>query len=89
MSSNLHCRTASFKLVQFQGVMATLLCVCFLAVRSSRSPDNESLLTNFEDGGGMRGIASLLFLEAVMDKAAPDKEPWQVFDIIGGTSTGG
>ncbi|KAK7705080.1 hypothetical protein SLS57_010192 [Botryosphaeria dothidea] len=53
------------------------------------SCDNESLLTNFEDGGGMRGIASLLFLEAVMDKAAPGKEPWQVFDIIGGTSTGG
>ncbi|KAF3388415.1 Phospholipase A I [Penicillium rolfsii] len=41
------------------------------------------------DGGGVRGIASLLILQAVLDKAAPGKKPCEIFDMIGGTSTGG
>ncbi|KAF4555209.1 Hypothetical protein D9617_3g022810 [Elsinoe fawcettii] len=41
------------------------------------------------DGGGVRGLASLHLLRAVMDKAAPGKKPCEVFDMIGGTSTGG
>ncbi|KAF3003991.1 hypothetical protein E8E14_007678 [Neopestalotiopsis sp. 37M] len=41
------------------------------------------------DGGGVRGLASLHMLKAVMEKAAPNKKPCQVFDMIGGTSTGG
>lgn len=28
-------------------------------------------------------------LKAVLIKVHPNKEPWQVFDLIGGTSTGG
>jgi patatin-like phospholipase/acyl hydrolase len=49
------------------------------------------------DGGGVRGLAALVILEQVMDianekrrKAGLERqEPWQMFDIIGGTSTGG
>lgn len=89
MTSSPHYRIASSRLVRFPEVVGSLLCVFFLAVRSSRRLNTEGSLTDFEDGGGMRGIASLLFLKAVMDKAAPGKEPWQIFDIIGGTSTGG
>ncbi|KAL1629248.1 hypothetical protein SLS56_005471 [Neofusicoccum ribis] len=41
------------------------------------------------DGGGVRGLSSLLLLKAVMDKVHPNKKPCEVFDMIGGTSTGG
>jgi predicted acylesterase/phospholipase RssA len=43
------------------------------------------------DGGGIRGLASLAVLDKLMrliDPIRPPK-PCQVFDIIGGTSTGG
>ncbi|KAH6683489.1 acyl transferase/acyl hydrolase/lysophospholipase [Plectosphaerella plurivora] len=44
------------------------------------------------DGGGVRGISSLMVLKKVMEEAFPEekgKKPCEVFDIIGGTSTGG
>lgn len=41
------------------------------------------------DGGGVRGLSSLHLLNAVMARAAPGKKPCEVFDMIGGTSTGG
>jgi patatin-like phospholipase/acyl hydrolase len=41
------------------------------------------------DGGGVRGLLSLKILQAVMNRAAPDKKPCDVFDMIAGTSTGG
>ncbi|KAJ9497139.1 hypothetical protein H2202_007295 [Exophiala xenobiotica] len=41
------------------------------------------------DGGGVRGVAALMLLDAVMQKIAPAKKPCEVFDLIGGTSTGG
>jgi patatin-like phospholipase/acyl hydrolase len=49
------------------------------------------------DGGGVRGLSTLYILKSVMDrlnherktaKLAPVK-PCEVFDLIGGTSTGG
>ncbi len=43
------------------------------------------------DGGGVRGLSSLLILQQLMatvDPAAPPK-PCDYFDMIGGTSTGG
>lgn len=47
----------------------------------------------FEDGGGIRGISSILILKEIMrhvNKGRADElQPWQVFDLIGGTSTGG
>ncbi|CZR57037.1 uncharacterized protein PAC_06926 [Phialocephala subalpina] len=41
------------------------------------------------DGGGVRGLSSLHLLQAVFTAAKITKDPWQVFDMIGGTSTGG
>jgi len=50
------------------------------------------------DGGGIRGLSSIMILEQLLDQyngireekhgLAP-QEPWEVFDLIGGTSTGG
>lgn len=34
-------------------------------------------------------MASLRMLKAVMAKLHPGQQPYQVFDMIGGTSTGG
>lgn len=49
------------------------------------------------DGGGVRGLSALILLEQLMDQAnykrkslnLPPQEPWEMFDMIGGTSTGG
>ena len=47
------------------------------------------------DGGGIRGISSLLILEHIMEKIRDSRKldhvprPCDYFDLIGGTSTGG
>ena len=45
------------------------------------------------DGGGVRGLSSLIILDYVMDMLGNLRgarlEPWQEFDMIAGTSTGG
>ena len=43
------------------------------------------------DGGGVRGLSSLIILERLMESIDPDSppKPCDYFDIIGGTSTGG
>ncbi|KAG8792629.1 hypothetical protein FRC12_005408 [Ceratobasidium sp. 428] len=45
------------------------------------------------DGGGVRGLSSLLILQAIMNKVkGPNGEavqPYECFDLIAGTSTGG
>jgi hypothetical protein len=43
------------------------------------------------DGGGVRGLSSLAILDSLMRKINPENppKPCQVFDMIGGTSTGG
>jgi hypothetical protein len=49
------------------------------------------------DGGGVRGLSELVLLEQIMDKINTHRtenglaphEPWEAFDMIGGTSTGG
>ncbi|ROT42927.1 hypothetical protein SODALDRAFT_26809 [Sodiomyces alkalinus F11] len=47
------------------------------------------------DGGGIRGISSIVVLREVMKHVNAGRgpkdelQPWQVFDLIGGTSTGG
>jgi len=47
------------------------------------------------DGGGVRGLSSIMILKHIMygvnEMRAPGEELelWQVFDMIGGTSTGG
>lgn len=41
------------------------------------------------DGGGVRGIISLIILQQIMKEVAPNALPCECFDLIGGTSTGG
>lgn len=47
------------------------------------------------DGGGIRGLSTIMILERIMKsfnygrKGNDIQQPWQVFDLIGGTSTGG
>jgi patatin-like phospholipase/acyl hydrolase len=40
------------------------------------------------DGGSVRGLSSLMILQQPMVILDPPK-PWEYFDMIGGTSTGG
>jgi patatin-like phospholipase/acyl hydrolase len=43
------------------------------------------------DGGGVRGLSSLMILQQLMATVDPDSppKPCEYFDMIGGTSTGG
>jgi patatin-like phospholipase/acyl hydrolase len=45
------------------------------------------------DGGGVRGLASLMIVKHLMQRLESQRggrvEPWQEFDMIAGTSTGG
>lgn len=49
------------------------------------------------DGGGVRGLSALVLLEQLMEhvndkresQGLGKQEPWELFDLIGGTSTGG
>lgn len=43
------------------------------------------------DGGGVRGLSSLLILKQLMKRVNPEDppKPSDYFDLIGGTSTGG
>ncbi|KAI0899421.1 FabD/lysophospholipase-like protein [Annulohypoxylon nitens] len=43
------------------------------------------------DGGGVRGLASLIIIKHLMKRVNPDNppKPCEYFDLIGGTSTGG
>lgn len=67
---------------------------------SPATPSERMMLLSL-DGGGVKGISSLLILDRLMKKLReelikrggqhdlPTPEPWQVFDLAGGTSTGG
>lgn len=64
-----------------------------------RSPLDESGLCMLSfDGGGVRGLSSLYILDHIMrnlnhqrklDGQQSAKKPCEIFDLIGGTSTGG
>ena len=43
------------------------------------------------DGGGVRGLSSLYLLKQLMERINPNEtlKPYEIFDMIGGTSTGG
>ena len=49
------------------------------------------------DGGGVRGLSALVLLEQLMEhvndqresQGLQKQEPWELFDLMGGTSTGG
>lgn len=44
------------------------------------------------DGGGIKGLSALYVLEKIVEMkngSRSDGDPWEYFDMIGGTSTGG
>ncbi|KAJ5960511.1 FabD/lysophospholipase-like protein [Penicillium vulpinum] len=59
--------------------------------------DTRGLCLLSLDGGGVRGLSSLYILKSIMDRLnherketkLPPVKPCEVFDLIGGTSTGG
>ena len=59
--------------------------------------DKEGLCLLSLDGGGVRGLSTLRILKRIMDglnrsrkeRGLPSRLPCEVFDMIGGTSTGG
>ncbi|KAF7164517.1 hypothetical protein CNMCM6106_001035 [Aspergillus hiratsukae] len=59
--------------------------------------DSTGLCLLALDGGGVRGLSSLYILKSIMDRlnyerkknSLPPVKPCEVFDLIGGTSTGG
>ncbi|KAJ5774501.1 hypothetical protein N7457_009397 [Penicillium paradoxum] len=59
--------------------------------------DTKGLCLLSLDGGGVRGLSSLYILKRIMDRlndarrrrGLPPVKPCEVFDLIGGTSTGG
>lgn len=65
-----------------------------LSLGKPPEPKSLRLLTS-SDGGGIRGLSSLLILENIMEHLRLEKglnqvpRPCDYFDLIGGTSTGG
>jgi patatin-like phospholipase/acyl hydrolase len=55
--------------------------------------ETEGLCLLSLDGGGVRGLSTLMILETLMARVNSKREeavkPCEVFDLIGGTSTGG
>lgn len=57
--------------------------------------DSTGLCLLSLDGGGVRGLSTLYILKGLMNrlnqerKDLPPLKPCEVFDLIGGTSTGG
>lgn len=59
--------------------------------------DHTGLCLLSLDGGGVRGLSTLYILKALMtqlnhgrkENGAPPLKPCELFDLIGGTSTGG
>lgn len=60
--------------------------------------DSTGLCLLSLDGGGVRGLSTLYILKNIMDRLnydrketanLPSVKPCDVFDLIGGTSTGG
>ncbi|KIW32267.1 uncharacterized protein PV07_03827 [Cladophialophora immunda] len=58
-----------------------------------RIPERQPILLLSLDGGGIRGLSSIIILERIMAEFNKDRtiplQPYQVFSMIGGTSTGG
>jgi hypothetical protein len=55
--------------------------------------EKQPILLLSLDGGGIRGLSSILILKHIMNELNKDRKkklkPCQVFNLIGGTSTGG
>jgi len=60
--------------------------------KPAKSPDKPLKILSF-DGGGIRGLSSIVVLEHLMERISESRgkevHPWEEFDLICGTSTGG
>jgi hypothetical protein len=54
-----------------------------------RVPGQKGLRILSLDGGGTRGVLSIAFLKEIFRRAGCERSPYELFDIICGTSTGG
>jgi predicted patatin/cPLA2 family phospholipase len=54
-----------------------------------RVPGQKGLRILSLDGGGTRGVLSIAFLKEILKRVNRNLEPYQMFDLICGTSTGG
>jgi len=52
-------------------------------------PGQKGLRILTLDGGGTRGVLSIAYLKEILKRVNSDLEPYQMFDLICGTSTGG
>jgi patatin-like phospholipase/acyl hydrolase len=70
-----------------------------MAAQAKERPslDEADLCLLSLDGGGVRGLSTLLILKRLMRSTNDVRKaqgleplkPWELFDLIGGTSTGG
>lgn len=82
-----------------------LACTAYRAFASSLCPDDKSPLSVDRGpvkllsigGGGVRGLTALLVLQKIIQQTnllrfqndLEKQEPWEMFDMIAGTGTGG
>jgi patatin-like phospholipase/acyl hydrolase len=73
--------------------MGTPLRLLSIGTRFSQSSIEDLLMDIIIDGGGVKGLASLLILQRIFrvlqEKTGTSPKPCEYFDLIGGTSTGG
>lgn len=70
---------------------------CSTKTSEGPSLDEAGLCLLSLDGGGVRGLSTLLILKRLMDRTNNVRKelnlhpvkPWELFDLIGGTTTGG
>lgn len=62
-----------------------------MAQTSGNDPESKGLCLLSLDGGGVKGLSSLLILRKLMENISPTNppKPCEYFDMICGTSTGG
>lgn len=62
-----------------------------MSTEQPSEPDSAPIKLLSLDGGGIRGLSSLIILKYLMKRVRPDNppKPCEYFDLIGGTSTGG
>ena len=73
------------------------LCLLSLGEQPNSAPSQPYTPANDADGGGVRGLSTLLILKGLMQQINAKRrfqglsnvKPCDVFDLIGGTSTGG
>jgi hypothetical protein len=96
-STLLHSPYFNVSSVQSQVIMSGIASDSVQITGGSNPVDKDGLCLLSLDGGGVRGLSSLYVLKSLMDrfnsertaKGLDTRKPCEIFDLIGGTSTGG